>query len=105
MHIRPQVVDPELFRPRLLAGGLAVEEQDVRLDALGIEYPRRQAQERMHVALLEQLPPDRLTGPAFKQHVIRHDDRAAAVDLQDRLDMLQKIELFVAGRRPEIVPL
>lgn len=29
VHVRPQVVDPEPFRPRLLARGLGVEKQDV----------------------------------------------------------------------------
>ena len=37
MKVRAQVIDPELLRPRLFLGGLAVEEQDVRLHPLRIE--------------------------------------------------------------------
>jgi len=35
VHVRAEVIEPHLFGPRLLAGGLAVEEEDVGLDALG----------------------------------------------------------------------
>src|SRR5207248_2510775 len=37
VHIGAQVVDPERLGPRRLAGGLAVEEENVGLDALGVE--------------------------------------------------------------------
>ncbi len=57
----------------------------------------------MHVRLLEQLAANRLACAAFKQHVVRHDDRRAAMLLEDREDVLEKIELLVAGRRPEVV--
>jgi hypothetical protein len=59
-----QVVNPEFACPRLLGGGLAVEEEDVRLDPLGVEDAGGQAQERVTVALLEQLAADRLSGTA-----------------------------------------
>lgn len=42
--IRSKVVDSELVSPRLFARRFTVEEQDVRLDALGIEDAGRQAQ-------------------------------------------------------------
>ena len=105
MHVRPQVVDPQLRRPRLLLGGLGVEEQHVGLDALGVEDAGRQPQQRVHVALLEQVAPHRLAGPALEQHVVRHDDGTAAVDLEQRLDVLEKVQLLVLRRRPEVLPL
>jgi hypothetical protein len=37
MHVRVQVINPELLRPRLFLCGLAVEEQDVRLHTLRIK--------------------------------------------------------------------
>jgi hypothetical protein len=35
--VRPQVVDPELLRPRFGAGRTRLEEEDVRPDSLGVE--------------------------------------------------------------------
>ncbi len=98
-----EIVDPELFGPRLFLRRLAVEEKHVRLYALRVEDARRQAQERVHVRLLEQLAANRLTCPAFEEHVVRHDDSGPAMLLEDREDVLEKVELLVAGRRPEVV--
>jgi len=76
------VVDPHLLGPRLVTAGPALEEQDVRLDALGVEDAGRQAQQRVDVALVEQLATDGLAGPAFEQNVVGDDDRRAAMDLE-----------------------
>ena len=81
VHVRPQVVDPERLGPRLLLGGLGVEEQHVGLHALGVEDAGRQPQQRVDVELLEQVAAHRLPGPALEQHVVGHDDGTAAVDL------------------------
>src|SRR2546426_11759044 len=81
------------IRPRLLARGLPVEEQDVRFHALRVEDAGRQAQQRMHVRLLQELATDRFTGAAFEQHVVGEDHSGSAVLIQDSEDMLQKIEL------------
>ena len=43
MQVGAQVVDPELLGPRLFLRGFAVEEEDVRLHALGVENSRGQA--------------------------------------------------------------
>ena len=95
-----QVVDPELFRPRLFLRGLAVEEQDVGLHALRVEDAGGQAQQRVHVRLLEQLAADGFAGAAFKEHVVRQHDRRAAVLLEDGEDVLEEVELLVARRSP-----
>jgi very-short-patch-repair endonuclease len=105
VHVRPQVVHPQLLRPGLLLGRLGVEEQDVGLHALGVEDAGRQPQQRVDVALFQQVAAHRLAGPALEQHVVRHDDGAAPVDLQQRLDVLQEVQLLVLRRRPEILPL
>jgi hypothetical protein len=94
-----------LLRPRLRAGGLAVEEEDVGLDALGVEDAGREAQEGVDVALGEQLAADRLAGAALEEDVVGDDDGGAAVDLEERLDVLDEVELLVRGRRPEVVAL
>ena len=49
-----QVVDPDGLGPGVLCAGLAVEEEHVRLHALGVEDPGGEAQERVDLALLEQ---------------------------------------------------
>src|SRR5439155_21618766 len=64
---------------------------------------RRQAQQRVHIRLLEQLAADRLSCSAFEEHVVRHDDGSSAMLFENREDMLEKVELLVAGRRPEVV--
>ena len=71
----PEVVNPDRFRPWLLAGRFAVEEKDVRLHALGVKDPSGQAQQRMDIALLQKTPTDRLSRATFKEHVVRHKDR------------------------------
>ena len=103
VFVGAEIVDPELFGPRLFLRRLAVEEKHVRLHALGVEDAGGQAQERVHVRLLEQLAANRLARAAFEQHVVRHHDRGAAMLLEDREDVLEEVELLVAGRRPEIV--
>ena len=98
-----QIVNPQRLRPRLFAGGFAVEEQDVGLYALRVEDAGRQAQQRMHVGLLEQFAADRLAGAALEEHVVGQHHRRAAVLLEDREDVLEEVELLVAGRGPEVV--
>jgi hypothetical protein len=46
--IRSKVVHPQLARPRRLRRQLAVEEQHVRLHALRVEHPGRQASKRRY---------------------------------------------------------
>ena len=53
VFVGPQVVDPELVGPRFLCCGFAVEEEDVGLDALGVEDAGGQTQQGMNVGLLE----------------------------------------------------
>ena len=105
VHVRPQVVDPQLLRPGLLLGRLAVEKEDVRLHPLGVENPRREPQERVAVELPEKIPPDRLPCPALEEDVVGHHHRTAAVHLEERLDVLDEVKLLIFCRRPEILPL
>ena len=102
MFVGAQVVNPELACPRFFGGGFAVEEEDVALDALGVEDAGRQSQQRVYVGLFEELAPQGLASAAFEEDVVRHDDRGAAVLLQDGEDVLEEVELFVARARPKI---
>ena len=58
----------------------------------------------MHVALLQKIASHRLPGPTLEQHVVRHDDGTAAIDLEQRLDVLHEVELLVLGRGPKVLP-
>lgn len=68
--IGSKVVNPQRFCPRSLASRLAVEEQDVCFDSLGVEDPCRQAEQSVDIALLQQFPTDGLSRTAFEQYVV-----------------------------------
>jgi hypothetical protein len=59
----------------------------------------------MHVALVQELSPDSLPCPAFEQDIIRDNDGSPAILLEQRLDVLQEVQLLVRGRGPEVVAL
>ena len=84
------------------AAGLLVEEQHIALSALLVENAGGQAEDRVEIELVEQALADFLAGTRLEQHVVRHDHRADASDLQARHDMLEKIELLVGCRHLEI---
>jgi hypothetical protein len=73
--IGAEIVDPQLPRRRRRRGWLALEEQHVRLDALGVSDAGRQAEQRVDVAFMEQPPADRLAGTALEQSL---DDGASS---------------------------
>ena len=103
-QVGSEVVYPQFLRPRGFAGGFAIEEQHVCLDALRIKDARRESEQRMGIAFMQQLLADGLTRSAFKQDVIRYDNRSPAVDFQNRFDVLKEVELLVRGGRPKILP-
>src|SRR6266566_5161773 len=58
----------------------------------------------MHIAGLQQIAPDGLARAALEEHIVRYDDCRAPTGLEQRIDMLHKVQLLVACRGPEIVP-
>jgi hypothetical protein len=46
------------------------------------------------VALVQELPSNRLAGSAFEEDVVGHDDRCSAADLEQRLHVLDEVELL-----------
>src|SRR6266511_6299034 len=105
MFVGSEVVDPELLGPRRFTGRLLIEEEDVRFYALRIEQAGRQTQQGMDLALVQQLSANRLPCPALEKNIVRNHDRRPAVLLQQRFDVLEKIEILVRGRRPKIIAL
>jgi hypothetical protein len=57
----------------------------------------------MDIAIAQQALADGFSGAAFEQHVVGQDDGGAAVDPEQGADVLEEIELLVAGGGPEIV--
>src|SRR5207249_9461026 len=79
------------------------EEKHIGFDPLGVKNPCWKSQQRMHLALLQQLAPDSLPGTTLEKHIIRHNHGSAPINLEQRLDMLDKVQLLVAGAGPEVV--
>ena len=52
----------------------------------------------------EQLFSDKLSGTAFKKHVVGKHHCSLTVNLQDGVDVLQKVELLVGSDGLEILP-
>ncbi len=82
MFVGAEVIDPKLLGPGGLARRFLVEEEHVSFHALRIEEAGRQAQERVHIALVQELPPDGFSRPTFEEDVIRNHDSCAAILLQ-----------------------
>lgn len=86
-----EVVDPKRLGPGSFAGGLAVEEEDVGLDALGVEDAGGQAEKGVHIAFVKEFAANGFAGSAFEEDVIGDDDGGASLDFQERLDVLEEI--------------
>lgn len=104
MLVGAEIVNPELLGLHLRRAWPLVEEADVGLHAGLVEDPGWEAEERVHVAGLEELSASGLAGPALEEDVVRKDDSgAAAVGLEQGVDVLDEVELFVRGADPEII--
>lgn len=101
--VSAEIVDPERARPGRFAGRLAVEEKHVGFDALGVEDAGWQPQQGMDVAIVEEAFANGLAGAALEQDIVGQDDGCAAVDLEQAADVLEEVELLVAGGGPEVV--
>lgn len=66
MHVGAVVVVPNLRRLRVGVGRTVVEEDDVRLNPLGVEDARRQPQDCVQVDGVKQFAPDRLASAALE---------------------------------------
>lgn len=102
MLVGAEVVDPEVFGPGLFAGFFALEEEDVGFDSLGVEDAGGEAQEGVDVAAFEEFAADGFAGAAFEEDVVGEDDGGAAADHKFADDVLEEVELFVAGGGPEV---
>ena len=81
-----------------------MKEDDVGFHALAVgrERAARQAQDGVQVAVLHEHL-EHLAGLALEQAVVRQDHRGASAGLEDGEDVLDEVELLVAGLDGEIV--
>ncbi|MDE0699919.1 MAG: hypothetical protein OXH61_04240 [Acidimicrobiaceae bacterium] len=54
---------------------------------------------------MQQPTADGLAGACLEQHVVGDHHGCVPTDLEKAHHMLHEVELFVAGRRPEVLPL
>ena len=95
VNVGSEIIYPDLLRLHLRAGWTLVEEQHIRLDARLIEYARGQPQNGVKIRGFQQLFADGFTGSAFKQHIVWHNHRRFARRVQNGVDMLDEVQLFV----------
>ncbi len=69
--------------------------KDIGFDAPSVENASGQSQQCMNIALLHEIATNRFTGPALEQHVVRHNDCAATIHFEKRLNVLDEVQLLV----------
>lgn len=52
---------------------------------------------------MQQLPPHNFAGSAFEEHFVRNNHRGFAVDVEQRFDVLDEVELLFARRSLEVL--
>lgn len=102
VNVRTIVVNPHLSGLHALAAGTVLEEYNVSLYARLVEDTSRQAQDSVQVRGLQQLTAHRLTGTALEQYVVRYDNGSGAASFQDGMNVLNKVQLLVRARCPEV---
>ncbi len=103
-HIGTQIIEPDFLRIALVLFATD-KEQHIGLDPLCVENASRQAQNRMKIALVHQVNTNLLSFTIRKENVIRqhHSGAGFPIRFQTTVNMLQKIQLLVAGGVGEIV--
>lgn len=104
-HIGAQVVEPDFLGVAFVALAPG-EEQHIGLDALGVENAGRQAENGMQITLVHQVTADFLAVAISKKHIVRqhHGGSGFAVGFQAAVDVLEEVQLFVAGGESEVIP-
>ncbi len=104
VHVGTVVVEPHFTCPGIFVGRHNVKKEDVGFHALCVKDAGWQPQNGVQFGGFEQLFSDKLSGAAFKEDVIGKHHGSLAVNFQDGVDMLQKVELLVGSDGLEILP-
>ena len=102
VDICPEIIDPYLPCLAFRAGGTLVKEDHIRLHALFIKDTSGQTKDCMKIRILQKLLPYGFTSSSFEEHVIRHNHGSLSGRIQDRVNVLNKVQLLVGAGRPEL---
>ena len=97
------IIVPNFFRPGFFRSWFCIKKYHVCLYAVRIKDARWQAQDGMKVGGFEHFLPDGFACASFEQYVVRNNNSRLTGCFEHCTDVLNKIELFVAGCRPEIL--
>ena len=92
MDVGAEIVNPDIFRLPLWAGGALIEEKHVCLDAGLVENAGGQAENGMQIGGFQKLSADGLPRAAFKKHVVRHHHGGPAGGFQNGVDHTLKAD-------------
>lgn len=102
MNIRTKIIEPYMFRVSCLATGFLFEKEYICLHSIGIENPSRKTENCMKVTIMEYLLSDDLSCSSLEEDIVRKDYRCSSTDLEKCVNMLDEVQLLIAGRRPEV---
>ena len=103
VDVGAEVVYPDLLCLQFRARGLLVEEDDVGLDARLVEDAGREPEYGVEIGRPQELLAHGLARAPLEEDVVGNDDSRLARRLQDRVDVLDEVELLVRARRPEVL--
>ena len=103
-HIRAQIVEPDFFRVAPVRTAPR-EKQHVGFHALRVENARRETEHRVKIALVHEVGADFLAVAVGKEDVVRqnHSGAGSSAGVQAPVDVLEEIQLLVAGGEREVV--
>lgn len=104
-HIGTQIVEPDLLGIAFVAPTTG-EEQHIGFDPLGVENTGGQTENGVQITLVHQVAADFLPVAVGKKHIVRqhHCGPGLTVGLQTALDVLEEVQLLVAGGESEVIP-
>lgn len=103
VDVGSEVVEPDVLRLHIGAGGLLVEEDHVCLDTGLVEDAGGQAENGVQVGGLQEPAADDLACSALEEDIVRHHHSGVAVGLEDGVDVLEEVELLVGAGGPEVL--
>jgi len=97
------IVYPNLFSPWVTGSWLVVEEKHICLYTLCIKNTGWQTQDGMQFGCFHKLFTDCFPCSTFKKDIIWEHHCCLTSDFEQAADMLEEVELFIAGGCPKIL--
>ena len=95
VNICAKIVDPDFLCLTLWAGETLIEENHICLYTRLVKNAGWQTENGVQIRGVQQLFTDDLACTTLKQNVIRYNNGRLSGRLQNRIDMLDKVELFI----------